>query len=285
MARRPLRQYYDGVAIDVDEGLPLVEPWLRHRRRLVAELDLLGDDQWRATTRCTEWDARGVVGHLITVDAFWVMSLRAAHERKPPTTFIRGFDPATGTNDLVAPLLDLQPEVLLDQLTTGTDTFVAAVAALEADDWDALGEAPFGHMPARMLLAHAFWDSWLHERDILQPLGLAPEVEPDEALTAAWYTLLVSGLEGGLLHDPDPVGPGPSAPIDVTLAFEDLPGERLRVRIDSGVSIARSTDADAVNLGCAVALVEHLTGRAPSPSLDAVPADLAAQLERAGQIL
>jgi uncharacterized protein (TIGR03083 family) len=279
-----MRQYYDGVTIEIDASLSLVEPWLRHRDRLATELRDLREDQWKATTRCAAWDAGGVVSHLITVDAFWVMSLRAAKKRKQPTTFIRGFDPATGTNEVIAPLLELPPEALLELLTTGTDAFVAAVGALEADDWDAPGEAPFGHMPARLLLAHALWDSWLHERDILQPLGLAPEVEPDEALAVTWYTLVVGALQGGLLDDPDPVGPGPFAPIDVTLRFEELLGDQLRVRIGSGVSIARRADADAVNAGSAVALVEHLTGRAPSPSWDALPADLAAQLVRAAQL-
>ena len=47
MGQRPLRQYYDGVTIVVDDDLPLVEPWLRHRRRLLASLHALSDEQWQ----------------------------------------------------------------------------------------------------------------------------------------------------------------------------------------------------------------------------------------------
>lgn len=286
MGTRPLRQYYDGVTVVVDDDLSvIVEPWLRHRRRLAAALGALTEAQWRTETRCAGWDARAVVGHLVTVDAFWVLSLRAAGARAEPTSYIRGFDPATGTDVMVANLLEQPTEWIMAKLLEGTDAFVATVEALDGDDWDALGEAPFGHLPARLNLAHAFWDSWLHERDILVPLGEAPAIEPDEMLVATWYSLVVGALQGGLLGDNEPVGPGPDAPIDVTLRFDDLGDGALHLRIDSGVSVAFGDDASTDAAGSAVALVEHLAGRGPSGPLDLVPANLAAQLGRAAQFL
>ena len=285
MARRPLRQYYEGVTIVVDDDLPVVEPWLRHRRRLVATLRELSEDQWKSTTRCTNWDARGVVSHLVTVDAFWMASLRAAQARDAPTTFIRGFDPSTGTNVFVDPMLELSTEVIFQQLIDGTDAFVTMAESFAADDWDAPGEAPFGHVSARLLLAHAFWDSWLHERDILEPLGLAPPIEPDELLAATWYTLVVGALQGGLLDDAESVGPGPEGPIDTTLRFEELPDDALRIEIDTGVRITRADGGDTFSAGAAVDVVESLAGRTSPAPLDALPPDLGAQLGRAAQIL
>lgn len=285
MAKRPLRQYYDGVTIVVDDDLSVVEPWLRHRRRLVASLREFSEDQWKSTTRCTNWDARGVVSHLVTVDAFWLTSLRAAQARDEPTTFIRGFDPSTGTDVFVDPMLELPTEVIFQQLIDGTDAFVTMTGGFAANDWDAPGEAPFGHVSARLLLAHAFWDSWLHERDILEPLGLAPAIEPDELLAATWYTLVVGALQGGLLDDAAPVGPGPAAPIDATLRFEELPDDPLRVEIGTGVSITRPDGGDAFSAGAAVDVVESLAGRCSAAALDTLPEDLSAQLGRAAQIL
>lgn len=286
MARRPLRQYYDTVEVHVDDDLgSVVEPWSRHRRRLTASLSDLTEDQWKSTTRCSSWDARGVVSHLVSVDAFWTMTLRAARAGAAPTTFIRGFDPATGTDDLVAPLLDLPVEILLDQFVAGTDPLFAAVGAFDGDDWHALGEAPFGHLPARLILAHAFWDSWLHERDIFEPLGLHVAVEDDELLTATWYTLVVGGLQGGLIGDAEPVGPVADAPIDVTLQFDDLPRVPVRVQIDAGARISRANGTDAVSAGSAIDLVESVAGRAPLDALRPLPEDLVAQLTRSAQIL
>jgi uncharacterized protein (TIGR03083 family) len=285
MATRPLRQYYDPVEIDVDDDLGgVAEPWSRQRLRLTDALSGLTEAQWKSPTRCTSWDARGVVSHLVTVDGFFTMTLRAAAAGDAPTTFIRGFDPSTGTDDLVAPLLELPTEALFEQFVTGTDTLFATVQTLEGDDWRSLGEAPFGHMPARLILAHAFWDSWLHERDILVPLGVDVPVEDDELLTATWYTLVVGGLQGGLLDDDAPVGPGADAPIDISLQFDDLP-IAVRAQIDTGTRISRSDGADAVAAGSAVDLVESFAGRAPADAINSLPADLADQLGRAAQIL
>jgi hypothetical protein len=285
MATRPLRQYYDGVTVVVDDDLPVLDPWLRHRLRLLDELAALDEDQWRTTSRCTSWDARGVVSHLVTVDAFFTMGFGSARARRPPTTYIRGFDPATGTDALVAPLLELPTEEILTQMVAGTEALIATVQAFEGDDWDARCEAPFGHLPSRLVLAHAFWDSWLHERDILEPLGLAPPVEPDEALTALWYTLVVAGLQGGLLDDDAPTGPGPSEAIDVVLVCSDLPDDPLRVEIDTGVRITCASRERAAEVGPGVDLVEHATGRKPESSHASLPPALAAQVARATQIL
>lgn len=285
MSRRPLRQYYEYVEIDVDDDLgSVVEPWLRHRQRLTESLSGLTESQWKSQTRCTSWDARGVVSHLVTVDGFFTMTLRGAKAGTPPTTFIRGFVPATGTDAMVAPLLELPIETLLDQFVTGTDTLRATVEELDGDDWSSLGEAPFGHMPARLILAHAFWDSWLHERDILVPLGIEVAVEDDELLTGAWYTLVMGGLQGGLIDDPAPTGPGADAPIDVTLQFDDL-AVSMRVQIDTGAHISRADGAGSVAAGSAVDLVESVTGRASLDALDTLPDDFSQQLRRAAQIL
>jgi uncharacterized protein (TIGR03083 family) len=283
--RRPLRQYYDGVPVVVDDDLPVLEPWLRHRRRLTAELGALDDDQWRSLTRCATWDARGVVSHLVTADGFFTMGLRSVVARDDPTSFMLGFDPTTGPDGFIASMREQPPEEILARLVGATEAMVTAVEALEGDDWEAPCEAPFGHLPARLVLAHAFWDSWLHERDILVPLGRAPAVERDEVLTALWFTLVVAGLQGGLLEDDALTGPGPERPIDVTLLFADLPDDPLRVEIDSEVRITRASHEDAVAVGAGIDLVEHATGRAPGRGHASLPPELADQLDRASQIL
>jgi hypothetical protein len=174
---------------------------------------------------------------------------------------------------------------VLAEFVGSTEALIDSVEALDGDAWDAPCEAPFGHLPARLALAHAFWDSWLHERDILEPLGLAPALETDEVLAAIWYSLVVSGLQGGLLEDDALTGPGPNAPLDVTILFEELPDDPLRVEIDTGIRITRASREQAADAGSAVDTIEHATGRKPECTHDALPPDLASQLERAMQIL
>jgi uncharacterized protein (TIGR03083 family) len=282
---RPLRQYYEPVTVEIDDTLrATVEPWVRHRRRLVDALGALDDAQWKETTRCTAWDARGVIGHLIVVDQFWMTTMGAAQRGDEPTRFIQGFDPSSGTDALVAPLLDQPPSAVLEQLATGTDAFVALVESMDGDEWDALGEAPFGHMPAHLLLAHAYWDSWLHERDILEPLGVAGPVVPDDLRNATVYTLVVGGLQGGLLGDTAPTGPGPDAPVDATVSFADLP-LAVHVRYDDGLHLTAVDPGSADASVDALTLVEDLAGRGPARPVGALPADLDAQLTRGAQIL
>jgi len=285
MGTRPLRQYYDGVMISFGDDLALVDGWTRHRRRLVAALEALTDEQWRTTTRCTNWDARGVVSHLVTVDGFWTMVLTAALARDTPTTFIRGFNPSTGTDALIAPMIDLPPDEILERFAGTTERIIATVEQLGPDDWSARAEAPFGHMPVQLIMGHALWDSWLHERDILVPLGLTPPVESDELQVAAWYSFVVGGLQGGLIEDPAPVGPVAEQRIDVTICFDDLPDWPVRVEIDTGVRVTRSDAPDAVAVGAALDLVEDLAGRATTSAVTALPPDLAVQMVRAGEIL
>ena len=256
MGTRPLRQYYEPVTVELDAELRApVEPWVRHRRRLVDALGALDDAQWKETTRCTAWDARGVIGHLVVVDQFWMTTMGAAQRGDAPTRFIEGFDPSSGTDALVAPLLDQPPAAVLEQLATGTDAFVALVESIDGDQWDALGEAPFGHMPAHLLLAHAYWDSWLHERDILEPLGLAGPVDGDDLRNATVYTFVVGGLQGGLLGDATPNGPGPDAPVDATRVVRRPAGGAARALRRRGAHRVartrrrRSAAGDALDVG------------------------------------
>jgi uncharacterized protein (TIGR03083 family) len=285
MRTRPLRQYYEGVTI-VDELGDVGTPWLQHRRRLSKSLAALTDDQWTTTTRCTEWDARGVVGHLVTVDQYWVFALGNARAGQPPTRVLEHFNPSTSTNDMVGPLMELSNAELLERFDAGTEVFVAAIEAFTPGDWASIGESPLGHIPARYLFGHAFWDSWLHERDVFVPLGLGPPAEADEVRTTTSFALLFAGLQGGLLGDAAPVGPGPDEAIDLVLRFDEFPAEPLHLRIDTGVSVTVARDdTTALDAGSAVELVEVFTGRQLPDALDRLPAALAAQLARANQVL
>jgi uncharacterized protein (TIGR03083 family) len=287
MSTRPLRQYYDSVtATPPDEAVAYVEPWRRHRARFIEGLRGLSEEQWRATTRCSEWDAKDIVAHLVNVDAFWVVTLGNARAKQPPTKFVEGFDPSTGTDDLVGAMRASSTAETLERFTAGTNAFVTMVESFGPEDWALIGESPLGHLPARLLFGHAFWDSWLHERDIFEPLGLAAPVEPDELFAAVSFALLFAGLQGGLVGDTAPVGEGLSTPIDETLRFDDLPDTALRIEIGSGVRITHAAPTEASTSISALTLVESFTGRRTmSDSSGDLPPELAAHLARAALVL
>lgn len=292
MGSRPLRQHYlapDGTAVrvEVDPALrPVTRAWTTQRTRLLELVRSMTPADWTRATRCDTWDATGVIGHLVVVDGFWNLVLGNALAGSEPTRMLRGFDPSSSTDDLVAATVDRPVAELVDQFATGTATLAETVGRFTDDTWSRRAESPMGHLPAHLLLAHALWDSWLHERDITVAAGTAGPVDPDELFDASVWMLCFAGLQGGLLDDPAPVGPGPDAPIDVVLRFDEIPDRAVRVRIDTGVTLAPADPAAAVAAGSGVTFVEGVTGRAPlAPALAPLPDGLAAQLDRAAQTL
>jgi uncharacterized protein (TIGR03083 family) len=293
MDRRPLRQFYDHDRTFALDGLPApAATFAAHRRRFVAALEGLDEEAWSRTTQCDAWNGRDVVNHLVSADGFWVLTL-GGRGRATPTTFLRDFDPTTSPDQVIAGAKTRSSGEVLEAFRASTDTLVEALAAVGDDDWTLVSESPFGHVPVQVIAAHSLWDSWLHERDVLLPLGHDVAVERDELVTAAAFTLFVAGAQGGVLDDPEAVGEGPSRALAAALSFDDLPGEVLTVAVDRDVRVAVAADAEVAagpsavtGAGRALDLVEAGTGRADAePVLARLPDDLAAQLRRARRIL
>jgi hypothetical protein len=261
MGSRPLRHYYSdrGIQLTVDPALgDVVEPWLRHRERFERVLGSLTEDQWLTQSRCAAWTNLDVISHLVDVDAFWALSLESGRGGEP-TAYLRDFDPRATPRLLVDSRSSLTTAEIFDSFTTNAGLLRKTVEAFDASDWRAVCEAPIGHVSARLTLAHALWDSWLHERDVLLGLGLAEETQADELAVVAWYSLLFGGAQGGLIDDPQPVGPGATAPIDAQLQFDDLPAVPLRMVVDTGVYVGPAEAPKPA--GSAEQFVEALTGR------------------------
>lgn len=188
-------------------------PFLRQRRRLVETLAELDDEQWGAQSRCDDWTAQGVVTHLLSTDPFWTASLRSGLAGEP-TQILRGFDPKATPAALVDASDEMTPGETLAAFRAATTELSELVESLTVADFDAVAEAPPGHVTVGAMLHHALWDCWVHERDILVPLGTAPAPDPEEvihclrygaALTAAFAVLYGSSSSGALtidVHDP-----------------------------------------------------------------------------------
>jgi len=285
MGTRPLRQHYDRVErylVDPRLG-STIEPWRRHRARFLATLEAFDEEQWTAPTHCTDWNARDVISHLITVDQFFAVSLLGA-QAGTPTEMLPGFDPKAIPELLVAPMRAKSSAELLDDFAAGQEMYVQTVDALAPEDWAKWGESPFGLVPAHLVLAHAFWDSWVHERDILVPQGLEPTVEPDEAFVAAWYSLFFGCVQGGQVGDAD----GPEEAIVGEVVFAEMPERSIRVRVGDRVRLdaaSASGAGEAATVLPAVAFVDAFTqrGGASQDTVRQLPDDLSAQLARAQQ--
>lgn len=240
------------------DGSPeaIAAPAERQLRRFLAELEDLTDEQWARPSRCEGWSARDVVVHLERAFTFWTFSLASALDGAP-TRFLATFDPVASPKELVAAAGPLGPEEVLARHRTAVEAFVDVLRSLDGDGWTTLAEAPPGHLPAHVLVHHALWDSWVHERDVLLPLGVTPPVEADEVAACLRYAAALgpafdvsrgNGRTGVLAVQVD----------SPEVAFVVEVGDRVAVRTGAGTA-----GADLVLGGDAVPLLEALSIRAP----------------------
>jgi uncharacterized protein (TIGR03083 family) len=242
--------------LDVPLGDPAV-PLLRQRRRLAALLGELDAGQWAAASRCDDWSVQDVVAHLVTTNDFWAFSVAAALGGEP-TRVLATFDPVASPEALVAATRSQPAAEVLDRFVATVEALAEVVTGLDDDAWSTLGEAPPGHVPLRAVAMHALWDSWVHERDILLPLGLSPAEEPDEIAGCLSY--------GAALSPAFAVANGATRHGSIAVEATD-PDVCVVVEVGPNV-IVHDGDAPAGALrltGPAVDLLEALSFRAPLP--------------------
>jgi uncharacterized protein (TIGR03083 family) len=184
---------YEGPPIFSIEG-PVGDsfaPVVRQRRRLEATLVGLSKDDWGSASRCVGWTVQDVVAHLVGVNAFWQGSVIAGLSGTP-TRILADFDPAATPPLMVDGMRSMGPAEVLDMFVSSNDAFLGAIAGLDETGWSTLAESPPGHVPIRLLSDHALWDCWVHERDVVLPLGLTAAVEPDEVRSCLRYAAALS---------------------------------------------------------------------------------------------
>jgi uncharacterized protein (TIGR03083 family) len=251
---------YDGAVILSIDGTAddQLLPVTRQRRRLETLLEDRSDEEWRSPSRCEGWTVQDVVAHLVSVNVFWVASVLAGVAGNP-TRLLATFDPATHPALLVEASRSLSPHEVLDQFVTSNDGFLGALATLDEAGWSTPAETPLGHVPMRLLAHHALWDSWVHERDIVIPLGLAPAEEPDEVESCLQYAAAIGPALRTLESEPFAGEFG--------LLAQD-PSMRFTLEVGSSVAVRHGVPPAHVPClrGAAVELVEALSIRGPLPA-------------------
>ncbi len=236
-----------------DPGAPL----LRQRRRLASLLGGLDDEQWATASRCEGWSVQDVVVHLVSTNQFWAFSIGAALAGEP-TRVLATFDPVASPAELVDAGRSQPTADVLARFVETNESLADAVAELGDDGWSMLGEAPPGHVPLRAVALHALWDSWIHERDIVLPLGCIPVEENDEIAGCLVY--------GAALGPALSVAGGASRQGAIAVVATN-PDFRFVVEVGESVIVrAGDAPADALRLtGPAVELIEALSCRGPLP--------------------
>ncbi len=232
----------------------IAEPVIRQRRRLAAALASFTDDQWTNPSCCEGWSSRDVVVHLDSTNAFWAYSITQGL-RGEPTEFLATFDPVSSPAEMVAGAVALSAGEALERFVVSTEALITVLEGLDDKGWSTLAEAPPGHVAISTVAHHALWDSWVHERDILLPLGIVPDVEADEVTACLRYGAALSP-SFALSRGREPRGVLAVAVTDPDVGFVVEVGDRVAVRDGPA-------DADVELTGDAIELLEAISIRRP----------------------
>lgn len=235
----------------------------QQRQRFAAVLKGFGPEDWAASTRCPAWSAHQVVRHLCDIAEMGV-SMRPGDRRLDTFT---GFDPRIAPSQWMAASPEESPEATLDRYTamTGELLDVARTRLAQDDNFDVL--LPYGTMDWKVLWLHGFWDSWIHERDVLLARGIEHPTDDEATAYAIAYGVFISAAVASLF----------GVPVRETLSLSGDGGGVIEVDSSDGVTLTLHRVGATGPRAAEVA--DTLAGRTQTAAvLDDLPADSRAAL-------
>ncbi|MEV5778780.1 maleylpyruvate isomerase N-terminal domain-containing protein [Streptomyces antimycoticus] len=168
----------------------ILEAFRLQRSRFIETVSGFGPAEWQADSRCTDWSVHEVLRHVRDAAAIHVERLGGRHA---VFTTQGAFHPATTPATWLAASSGESP----------ADTLRDLISLVEEEDHlltEKVERNPSETMPGPLrrtlhwsvFSLHFFWDAWIHERDIMLPLGTAPASTPTEHRLATMYGLLVA---------------------------------------------------------------------------------------------
>ncbi len=236
----------------VEPGPEVVAAALACQRRRLSELFRTFDEpQWQAQSRCSDWTIHHVVRHVVDAATIDGELLRGEGPRNDQGRV----DPRSDPDRWLTASDGQSPSDTIAAFDAASSAEQAAFEQHSREGGDEMLPGPYGPLHWTTLAAHLFWDGWLHERDILVPLGRPHAATAEEDRLAALYALAVSATTptfvGGTVNATLELTGGPRGVYDVVASADGT-----RVRFLDG---AKTADARAD----LAALIDSLAGRGP----------------------
>lgn len=176
----------------------LLDVFGEQRQRFVTILQGFGPEDWVARTRCTDWSAHDVVRHLCDANVLIIRS--GADDGTLDVT--TGFDPRVTPGEWLRASAGESPGASLERFVVTTEDLLALARSRLAECSRFDVHLPYGQMDWTVVVLHAFWDSWIHERDVLLARGDEPLTNDDATLYATSYGLFIAAAVALMFGDP-----------------------------------------------------------------------------------
>lgn len=183
-------------ACDLDPGR-LLEVFGEQRHRFVKVLQGFGPDDWAAPTRCADWSAHDVIRHLCDGTAI----IAAAGPDDRTTDITAGFDPRITPCEWLTASAGESPDDTLGRLLAATEELLVLARDRLAQDRRFDIRLPYGPMDWTAFVLHGFWDSWIHERDVLLARGIEHPTDGDATAYATAYGVFIAAAVASIFGD------------------------------------------------------------------------------------
>lgn len=238
--------------------------------RLVPSLEALSDEQWASPSRNSRWTVQQTMQHVAGVLIENVRVIDGLGR-----TWSADFDPHRSPQEDIDTRADETPAETVAGYAEASRRYREHLATRASSEerrpmlWG--DPADF-----RLFQLHLHWDAWIHERDMLVPLGIEP-VEDLEALRfATAYGVLFAGVAVKMA----------GAPFDTVLSIADLGDVRLEVSPDAiRVRVDPDGPGEGVPVAGAAPLADALAGRGDVAAVVDGPDDVVGPLNLMGAFL
>ncbi len=175
----------------------LLEVFGEQRQRFVTVLRGFGPDDWAAPTRCADWSAHDVVRHLCDCNGIGI----AVGADDGTLDLAAGFDPRTTPRGWLTASAGEPPDATLTRFVATSDELLTRARDRLAENRRLDVRLPYGPMDWTVLMLHGFWDSWLHERDVLLAQGAEHPTDDHGTVYAAAYGLFIAAAVASMFGD------------------------------------------------------------------------------------
>src|SRR5579862_6193459 len=174
---------------DFDVG-HLLEVFADQRQLFMEVLAGFDSDDWTAPTRFADWTAHDVVRHLC--DCNGVAAGYCAGTDEGSLDLAAGFDPRVTPLEWMSSSANESPQTTLARFAATTEALFHLAQDRLAERFRFDVRLPYGRMEWSVGVLHAFWDSWVHERDVLLARRMDHPTSDDATFYVTGYGLFIA---------------------------------------------------------------------------------------------